>query len=178
MAVLRGAADTAPYGVASSEIAAGTVLTPALVGFAELGADSELSGVLFRQEEMEDLYGRVIVHSMAAGEPFTPSVLRTAAVPDGMRAMGMPIEIEHAAGGRVASGDRIDVVAVSDGVASIVARNLEVIYVPDRERGGIAGPGSFFVVVAVDIDTSLQLAEAMASARIELLLSTGAGSGG
>lgn len=178
LTVLQGARDTDTFGVASSEIPAGSVLTPELVVFTELQTGSELAEVLFGIQEIESRYGSVVVHSMSPGEPFTPSVLRETAAPSGLRAMSIPVAIEHAAGGRISPGDRIDVVSVNDGRAAVVARDLEVLDVADRERGGIAGPGAFFVVVGVDVDASLLLAEAMATSRIEVLLATGArGSG-
>ena len=72
------------------------------------------------------------------------------------------------------TGDRVDVIGVSDGTASFLVTDAQVLQVSEPAIGGIGGSGSSFVVLAVDMATSLRLAEAIASGSLEVIRSTGA----
>ena len=88
--------------------------------------------------------------------------------------MSVPVSIEHAAGGGITSGDRVDVISVSDGLASYVVTNVEVIGTSDRQAGAFGVASDFFVVLAVDADQALEIAAALESTSIEIIKSTGA----
>ncbi|HVM00837.1 MAG TPA: hypothetical protein VM324_16225 [Egibacteraceae bacterium] len=88
--------------------------------------------------------------------------------------MSLPIDRERAAGGDLARGDRVDVVAVVEGRALYVAADLEVLAVASsRGDGALAAPGRFFVTVAVDEPTALALARALEIGTVSVLRSTG-----
>ena len=77
----------------------------------------------------------------------------------GLRAMSIPIDPSRAVGGRLAAGDRIDVLFAGDREVSIIVRDAEVIAVDAKGRGGIGETSSpFTVTIAVD-------ARAVAAAR-------------
>lgn len=71
-------------------------------------------------------------------------------------------------------GDRVDVVAVIDGNARFVAVDLEVMSVSDDSGGAIGATSSYHVVVAVESDDALRLAEALEGGSMEIIRSTGA----
>jgi hypothetical protein len=88
--------------------------------------------------------------------------------------MSLPVPVEHAAGGSLVAGDRVDVIAVSDGVAGFVAVDLEVTSVADGASGAIGTVSSYHLVVNVDSDEALRLAEALAAGPVEIVRATGA----
>ncbi len=93
--------------------------------------------------------------------------------PSGLRAMSVPVAVAHAAGGTIATGDRIDVISVSDGSAAYVVSDIEVIGVSDVD-GGSFTVGEYHIVVAVDAAQALDLAAAIEADSIEIVRSTGA----
>jgi hypothetical protein len=88
--------------------------------------------------------------------------------------MSLPVPVEHAAGGALVAGDRVDVIAVTDGVAGFVATDLEVISVSDIGSGAIGTISSHHVVVNVGPEQALRLAEALAAGSVEIVRATGA----
>jgi hypothetical protein len=66
------------------------------------------------------------------------------------------------------------VIRVVDGQAKFVVVGAEVLSVASTERGALASLADFHVVLAVDSDTALALAEALDSGSIEIVRSTGA----
>ena len=116
---------------------------------------------------------------LAAGTPIPRAALLPTAAPAGLRAMSLAVAPEHAAGGEIRPGDRVDVIDIVAGEASHVARTVEVLAVADTGSGGLArpGPSDYFIVVAVDEATSLRLAEAVADGKIDVVRTTGARSG-
>ena len=75
----------------------------------------------------------------------------TRAAKAGLRAMSIPIDPSRAVGGRLAAGDRIDVLFAGDREVSIIVRDAEVIAIDAKGRGGIGETSSpFTVTIAVD----------------------------
>ena len=65
--------------------------------------------------------------------------------------MSIPIDPSRAVGGRLATGDRIDVLFAGDHEVSIIVRDAEVIAIDAKGRGGIGETSSpFTVTIAVD----------------------------
>ena len=89
--------------------------------------------------------------------------------------MSVPVDPEHAVGGALRVGDRVDVIEVQEDRATYVAIGLEVIGINESGSGGaLDGLGSYSVTVAVDDATALRLAAAIRADRFELVRSTGA----
>ena len=85
------------------------------------------------------------------GEPVIRRELRPRAAKAGLRAMSIPIDPSRAVGGRLATGDRIDVLFAGDHEVSIIVRDAEVIAIDAKGRGGIGETSSpFTVTIAVD----------------------------
>ncbi len=174
LAVLRGATRSELFAVAARDIPSGARLTPDLVRFVELSGPPELTSRLIGEADIETEAGSVFAHPISSGDPIPHAVLIGPASVDGHRAMSIPIGVEHAAGGRIVAGDRVDVVAVDAGVGRFVASDLEVISVPESTRGALGSSGTYFVVVSVDADTALELATALADQDLEVIQATGA----
>lgn len=172
LALLRGGDETVLVAVAVADIQPGERLTADLLGETELAAGSAIIDRLIPADQLDHLVGRIASARIATGEP----VLRSAVSPSaGGRAMSVPVDPEHAVGGRLRVGDRIDVIEVQEGRAIYVATGLEVIGINESGSGGaLDGLGSYSVTVAVDDATALRLAAAIRADRFELVRSTGA----
>jgi hypothetical protein len=87
--------------------------------------------------------------------------------------MSIPIDVSRAAGGTIAVGDRVDVIAVDDGVAAFVVVDIEVVSIAADSAGALRS-SDHHLVVAIDANQALALAEAMAAGDINVIRSTGA----
>lgn len=175
LAVLRSSDDTVPVAVAAADIPAGTRVDPDThIAYVSLPVDGAGLAPLVTGSEVASLAaGRVLTSSMREGDVFVESDLVSAATAEGLRAMSIPVRLENAVGGDIVAGDRVDVIAVSAGVARYVASDIEVLGVPGERRGAFSTSGAFFVTVAVDDAQVLELSEA-ASSDVRIVKSTGA----
>jgi Flp pilus assembly protein CpaB len=134
-----------------------------------------LVATLVSADDLSRLDGHVAATTLRPGELLRRSDLQPAAAPAAQRAMSLPVAPEHAVGGRLSAGDRVDVIEVRDGVAAYLVTDAEVLDVPDSDaRGGLAGLRSFSVTLAVDAETALRLALAQHHGDLHLVRSTGA----
>jgi Flp pilus assembly protein CpaB len=163
--------------VASRDLEAGTILRPADIRSASVRAGDELSSHLVSASREHDVRGRVVTAPTVAGDPLLPSQLRTRATNDGRRAMSIPVDRSRAVNGHLAAGDRVDVVTARDGIASVVAADLEVLDVDDGESGAFgARRGEVTLTLAVDVEDAQLLAAALADGDFVLTRVTGASS--
>lgn len=118
--------------------------------------------------------GWVIGRSIAAGQLIDRSTLVMPGAGVGLRTMSLPVPIEHAAGGTLVIGDRVDVISTTAEEPAFVGTDLEVVGIADTSQSGLSGVGPYYVVVAVTADDALALARAIESTSIEVLRATGA----
>lgn len=173
---LRDRAQTVAVAVAAHDIASGATVTAADVRVVELASSSPLRASVLSPSAL-DAGAQVATRRIAAGEPMLPSSLAGAAAPGGLRAMSIPVAAEHAVGGELGVGDRVDVISADEGRVEYVVRGAEVIGVaPRRSASGLASSsgGQFYVTVAIEPGDALRLAGAINGGKIELVRSTGA----
>ena len=93
--------------------------------------------------------------------------------------MSIPIDPARAVGGRLAAGDRVDVLFAGERAVSIIVADAPVLAVD--ARGGASGLGEstspFTVTIAVTARQSQLVAAAVADGNISLARTTGAVSG-
>ncbi|HEU4320360.1 MAG TPA: SAF domain-containing protein [Acidimicrobiia bacterium] len=172
--VLQDRDATVLVAIAERPIATGSVLDAEAVRLVPVDADFEgLSGIV-TEAEMAGYEGWVLNRSVAEGSIIEVTALGSPTTTPGLRTMSLPIPIEHAAGGQIVSGDRVDVIAVNDGLAEYIATNLEVVAVSEDGGGALGSVGGYHVVVNVEADQALALAAALNADSIELVRSTGA----
>jgi len=162
--------------VARADIAAGTAITPALVERADLPSKSSLAGKMVSVEHL-GAGSWVATRPIAAGDPLRRSDLAPAGERRGLRAMSIPVKRENAAGGALSVGDRVDVISTAAGRAEWVVDGVQVVAVPSpASTGGLTRDvaSGYYVVVEVDADQALALANALAGQKIEVVRSTGA----
>jgi Flp pilus assembly protein CpaB len=175
LAVLRARADTVLVAVSRAEIPAGATVGAGEVKWVEVAADSPLLSAMVGKARLGSepwVAGRRV----AKNDPITRDVLRTAAAPSSLRAMSVPVASEHAVGGALTAGDRIDVIDVREDSSTYVLQDAEVLAVGGGRTGGIGSVagGGFHVTVALDDEAALRLAFGMADGKIEIVRSTGA----
>lgn len=176
LTVLRARDDFVLVAVASDDVNSGVVFdVDRHVDLVELPADSVLASSAIGRDQLAAYDGMVLTASLRQGDLINASQLRDPAASADLRAMSLAVDTSRAAGGRIGVGDRVDVIAVADGVARYVLTGAEVI---DRSEqgssGSITGSRAFFVVVAVTADQALELAAAIEAADIQIVRSTGA----
>ena len=174
LVALQDRSAIALVAVADRPLAQGSVLSAEDIRFVEVDADFEGLPFLVSESAISQLEGWVVDRPIATGELLETSALVEPGAPSGLRSMSLPIAPEHAAGGTISAGDRVDVISVDDGVAQFVVTGVEVIGVSDPDAGSFGAVGDYHIVLAVDADQALWLAQAIDSGSLELIRSTGA----
>lgn len=162
---------------ASTDLPAGARVTREALREVEVPADGALGRATVRWDQI-GVGDLVTAHPIAAGELLRPSDLVAAGVGvTQLRAMSVPVKRERAVGGTLRVGDRVDVVDVVDGTAQWIVTGAQVIAVPapPSSRGLARDVGALYhVVVEVDADQALALAEALTHDTVSVVRSTGA----
>jgi hypothetical protein len=145
-------------------------------------SDTALTQGLLSPAQLGD--GWVAAVAVGAGQPVTLSEVEKPSLVPTLGQMSIAVPVVQAAGGKIAAGDLVDVIATNgSGGAYYVAQGLRVLDVaPPSSTSGVlgGGSGSYFVVVAVDKQTALRIAAALgaqgggaAGNGIEIIRSTG-----
>ena len=108
--VMRTNQDTVSVAVANRYIAPGAVVTRDVVSWVSLPAHSALTPPLAGAAEINAPRPPVAATRIRQGDPIRRSDLG-AALASNQRAMSIPVPADHAAGGQLAEGDRVDVIA-------------------------------------------------------------------
>ena len=174
--VLQDRSSTTLVAVADQALTTGTPLDTSTLRLVPIESRFEGLPDLVTDEELQDLDGWVVSRPIAVGGLIDESAIVAPGSTSGLRSMSLPVPLEHAAGGSLVVGDRVDVISVVDGTAHFVATDLEVTAVSGESTGGIGAVSAHHVVVNVEADEALVLAEALESGSIEILRSTGSDS--
>jgi pilus assembly protein CpaB len=170
-AFLRSQQHTVDVAVADVDLVAGSLLNAADVTFTPVHVEESVQQGLVSTADLDP--GMVVVRTIPAGTLLSKADLATRS--NGKRAMSIPIDREHAVGGLLERGDRVDVVASDSGTARYVLVGAEVLSVSDAS--GALGT-DYSVTLALDADGVLAVAAAMSEGSLEIIRSTGADSPG
>ncbi len=170
---LRSRDATVMVATAEGAVPQGAALTKDLVEFIPISAGFAGIDSLLTEDILADFEGWASARPLEDGDLITAADLVEPGVAGGLRAMSLPVSPEHAAGGRLAVGDRVDVITVFQDTASYVATGLEVTGVANADPNSFSSAGHH-VVVGVTAAEALRLAEALDSGSIEVIRSTGA----
>ncbi|MGQ0849505.1 MAG: RcpC/CpaB family pilus assembly protein [Actinomycetota bacterium] len=173
LVVLRGHDQTRPVVVAAADVPAGRALRAADLRAVEVDVDDQLYATLVPWSQAVAIEGMVAVIAIPKGHLVTTNDFRSAAAPGGQRAMSIPIDPEHAVGGALTIGDRIDLIVVEDERPRYVVTGAEVLEVATSDGGSLASIGGFYLVVAVAPGSALDVAAAIRNGNIEIVRSTG-----
>jgi pilus assembly protein CpaB len=176
-AVLRARDGETAVLVATHEIRAGETVTGSDFRAVRVTLTPAVLATLAQAHDRGRLRGRIAGSTIAEGELVTTRTLRSRAAPHGLRAMSIPIDPARAVGGRLAAGDRVDVLFAGQQAVSIIVADAPVLAVDARGRGGIGESASpFTVTVGVTAQQSQLVAAAVADGEISLARTTGAAS--
>jgi Flp pilus assembly protein CpaB len=156
---------------ATTELQAGTVVPPDALTAVTVDVGEDQAARLVPAAELETVVGQVVANHLMPGDIVGRSDLRQPAAPEDRRAIALAVPRERAVGGVLRTGDRVDVIAVEDGVARYVATGLPVI-----TSGGGEGldENSWSLTVSVNERDALALARAMTDADVMVTRATGA----
>jgi Flp pilus assembly protein CpaB len=165
LTALRPPADLEPMLVARHDLASGHVVTSADVRTAAVPAGARPAQVLTRDAAI----GRRVAGPMRAGEAMTDRrVVRPGSLEGyGKGAVLATVRIDASEAAALGAGDRVDVVAVDPGgesAAAIVARDLEIVTVPDSDDADAVSIG-----VVTTEDGALALASAGLTSRLSVI---------
>jgi Flp pilus assembly protein CpaB len=177
LSVLRAADRTQPVLVAAHDLAPGTVIDDGDVRVARVHAGGPVLATLFGPRDLPRLRGQVVTGNVASGALVARTDVRAVGSPGVTRVMSFPLPRARAVGGKLAPGDRVDLVAVDrgSGRAGYVLTDAEVIAV-DGPGGGPLGRASDDVTVtlAVGGEDAPRLAAALEAGTVTLVRATGA----
>ncbi len=158
-----------PVLVAGSDLAAGTPLAALDVGVRLV----ENPEGLVQGDSVGELGDWSLTIPLTAGEPILASAIRPPEVVEAPHVFAMALPSEHAAMGRISSGDRIDVYLTSSGGFDsrpdtvLVASNVYVVAVETSERAG--GGAVVSMLLAVDDELAPILAGAIHAGTIDVV---------
>ncbi len=174
--ILEGARTTVQVWAAATDLRGDQSLTQAHLTPAEVKLPADVAAVY--ATAADDLDGAVVLRPIAAGELIPRAWISTGAPATAGRSMTIPVAPEHAVGGRLRPGDRIDVYATFDSGdvrarTSVLVRGVEVLYVV--EAGGlVVGDESVVgLTVAVTPAEAARLAFAIRTAEVDVALVSG-----
>ena len=165
---------TVMVAVAARPLAAGSLLVPDDVRLVPVASDFAGVGSMLTEAELAGREGWVLDRPVAADGVIDEGMLVEPSAPSGLRAMSIPVDVEHAVGGGLGPGDRIDIISTADGESTFVVTDVGVLSVADQSTAVLGGIGAFHIVVAVDAEQALSLARALADDEFEVIRSTGA----
>src|SRR4051794_38377882 len=119
-AVLRQREGETAVLVAAHEIRAGETITRSDFRTTRVTLTPEVLATVAQTHDRRRLQGRIAAFTIAEGELVTTRTLRHRAAPHGLRSMSIPIDPARAVGGRLAAGDRIDVLFAGQQAVSII----------------------------------------------------------
>jgi pilus assembly protein CpaB len=166
-AFLRSQQHMVTVAVAAADLQAGSLLDISQVAFTAIHAETSIENGLLSRTDLED--GLVLARSVPAGALISKADILMGE--SGVRAMSIPVDREHAVGGLLRRGDRVDVVASDSGTSRYVLVDAEVLSVSDAS--GALG-SDYSVTVALDGDSALRVAAALSNETLEVVRSTGA----
>ncbi|HWB70756.1 MAG TPA: RcpC/CpaB family pilus assembly protein [Egibacteraceae bacterium] len=173
--LLRARDASVRVAVAATPLHAGQPVAARSFAFTDVTVDDAQHATLLGPERLEAVQGWVAATEIAPGELIRLSDLRPPSAPAAQRAMSIPVEPEHAVGGDLRPGDRVDVIDVTDSGADYVVADAQVLAVARPDPGpGLGGLRTFSVTIAVDDQSALQLATAIRNQSLEIVRSTGA----
>jgi Flp pilus assembly protein CpaB len=172
--LLRSRDDSVAVAVAAAPLAAGQPVSAASFATTSVRLDPAVLATLLAPDAVAQVEGWVTVAPMAEGDLVRVSDLRAPAAGSAQRAMSLPLDPAHAAGGALTAGDRVDVIAVSAQRATYVLVDAPVLTAGAGAGAALTAAQAFTVTLAVDDDEALRLAAAMESGALEVVRSSGA----
>ena len=175
--ILEGAKTTVEVWAAARDLRQDETLDAAALTRAQVKLPADVAAAY--AGSAEDLEGAVLTRPLVAGELIPKAWIASGPSVVAGRSMTIPVTPEHAVGGRLRPGDRVDVYATFDSGdararTSVLVRAVEVLDVV--ETGGlVVGEESVVgLTVAVTPSEAARLAFAIRTAELDVALVAGA----
>ncbi len=174
--VIRAQEAVTMVAVATEDLVPGVEFDASMVEMVPIDAENPVIDRLMPEEALGSFEGKIVTSRVLEGEFVATADLADQAAHENLRAVTVRVDADHAGGGSlIERGDLIDIIAVEDGVARYVVTGAQVLRVPVQDSsGGLVSINDYFIVIAVDADTALSVAEALQSDSVEVVLATGA----
>ena len=129
-------------------------------------------------EAREVLDGSILTRAVLEGELIHDGWLGEATAPDEARAMTIPVSPEHAVGGALRSGDRVDIYATFDpgdarARTTLLARDVTIVEMVTAGGFALDEEAVIGLTVAVSPEEATRLAFAIRTAEIDIVRITG-----
>lgn len=178
--MLEGAKTTVQVWAAAQDLRQDETLDPAELVPAEVKLPADVAAAYAHASE--DLQGAVLTRPVVAGELIPRAWLASGAAATAGRSMTIPVTPEHAVGGRLRPGDRVDVYATFDSGdvrarTALLVRAVEVLDVVETGGLVVGEEAVVGVTVAVTPSEATRLAFAIRTAELDVALVSGAASG-
>jgi Flp pilus assembly protein CpaB len=179
--VLADARSTTGAWVATADLPSGAVIGPGDAELRQVRLGGDLAAAYLGSGA--DPVGMVVTRPVRAGELLaTAWTLPSAAGVDAGRAITVPVEPQHAVGGELRPGDRVDVIATFDAGtlearSAVLARSVEVLGLVSAEGLGFGDDSVIGVTLSVSPDEAARLAFALRSGDIDIAKVLGADDG-
>ena len=176
MNVVRAADRTHPVLVAATDLAPGTVIGDHSVRVAHIHADDTVLSSLVDGKNLDRVRGQIANAPLRKGSLLSREAVRPASSGAATRVMSFPLPRARAVGGKLTSGDRVDVLSVEHdtGRSGYVATGVTVVGVDGRGSGPLGTSNDVTVSVAVDRGSAGHIARALEVSAVTLVRATGA----
>jgi len=175
--VATGTRSGTQVAVAGADVPAGQPLERSGLRYVDVNASPQVLSTLVSVGDLGALRGYVATHTIRAGTVISRSDLTPPAAAAAQRSMSFPIDTEHAVGGALRPGDVVDVIDGAPESATgpvYVLTGAEVLAVGRQSTGALSGGSKYSLTVAVDADSGLGLAAAVAHGKVEVVRASGA----
>lgn len=174
--VLEGAKDTVQVWTAARDLRQDEQLDAGDLRAAEVKLPADVAGVY--EAVGTDLDGAVLLRPVLAGELIPTGWVARGSIASSGRSMTIPVTPEHAVGGRLRPGDRIDVFATFDpgdvrARTALLVRAVPVLDVVEAGGLVVGDEAVVGVTVAVTPSEAARLAFAVRTAELDLALVAG-----
>ena len=178
--LMRASATTMPMWAAAADLPKDTVLGPEHLRVVDVRLPPELEALYV--PSAEDIEGGTLGQAVLEGELVPRSWLNDATVTQEARSMTIPVTPEHAVGGDLRAGDRVDVFATFDpgdarARTTLLARDIEILRLVTAGGFALDEESAVGITVAVSPDEAARLAFAIRTAEIDIIRILGAGAG-
>lgn len=174
--VIRAQEATTMVAVAREDLIPGAPFDASMIDLVPIDAENPVVDRLVPEDALPSFDGMIVTSRILEGEFVSAADLAEEAADENLRAVTVQVDASHAGGGSlIGRGDMVDLIAVNDRVARYVVTGAEVLRVPPQETaGGLVATNDYYIVIAVDADAALAVAEALQADSVEVVLATGA----
>lgn len=155
--------------VATSQLEEGQVISAGDVAKRDWVSDLVPEGAI---TSLDDVVGKKVTVAVASGAPITQLNLRetgaTVEVPSGTIAVSVPLTDKLGVGEGVVAGDRLVAYRVSDGAATVLAREATVLSLPEGAKTLASGSQAMTIALAPEDVSSVLAASTEGSLRFGL----------